>query len=110
MRLGWAAGAAAVAAAFWALRDIPAAIGGKPDIELLRKSPQFRDGTFHNTALTTTMSREGMRETLRELVLGRQRRTPTGAVPMPHRAEPQADGLHVTWYGHSSALIEIDGA
>jgi len=110
MRLGWAAGVAAVATAFWALRDIPVAIGGKPDLERLRKSPQFRDGTFHNAAHTTTMSREGMRETVRELVLGRQRRTPTGAVPMVHRAEPATDGLHVTWYGHSSALIEIDGA
>jgi L-ascorbate metabolism protein UlaG (beta-lactamase superfamily) len=65
---------------------------------------------FHNTADTTTMSRDGMRRTVRDLVFGRQRRTPAGAIPVAHEKTTAADGLHVTWYGHSSVLVEIDGA
>jgi L-ascorbate metabolism protein UlaG (beta-lactamase superfamily) len=46
----------------------------------------------------------------RELMFGRQKRKPTGAVPVVSAPRPDAtEGLHVTWYGHSSALVEIDG-
>lgn len=110
MRLGWLAGAAVVGAAFWALRDIPVAIGGHPPAERLRTSPQYRDGVFHNATKTTTMSRDGMRESIRELIFGQQRRRPAGSVPLVDRVGSSADGLHVTWYGHSSVLTELDGA
>ena len=107
MRVRVAAGAALVGAAAWLLRDIPLAVGARP-----RRvdSPQFHDGKFHNAADTSTMSSAGMRESLRDLVFGRQRRQPTGAIPMINRVEPATDGMHVTWYGHSSALVELDGA
>ena len=110
MRLGWLAGAAVLGAAVWALRDIPVAVGGRPSVEGLRASPQYHDGTFRNAAKTTTMSRDGMRDTIRELIFGRQQRQPVGAVPLVDRIESATDGLHVTWYGHSSALVELDGA
>ncbi|HEX4722389.1 MAG TPA: MBL fold metallo-hydrolase [Pseudonocardiaceae bacterium] len=110
MRLGWLAGAAVLGAAAWALRDIPVAVGGRPSTERLRESPQYQDGTFHNAAKTTTMSRDGMRDTIRELIFGRQQRGPVGVVPMIDRVESATDGMHVTWYGHSSALVELDGA
>lgn len=95
----------------WALRDIPVALGARPRTDELAGSPQFHDGVFHNAARTTTMSRDGMRETVRELIFGRQQRRPLGPVPMVERVDPAIGvGPFVTWYGHSSALIEIDGA
>jgi L-ascorbate metabolism protein UlaG (beta-lactamase superfamily) len=52
-----------------------------------------------------------MRDTLRELVFGKQRRKPTLPVPVvvAPAVDPPADGLHVIWYGHSTALVEIEG-
>lgn len=37
-------------------------------------------------------------------------RSPRGPVPLAHDAQPETPGdLAVTWYGHSSVLIEVDG-
>jgi L-ascorbate metabolism protein UlaG (beta-lactamase superfamily) len=111
-------GVAAVAAAAWAVRDVPAALGGLPRGERairIQRSPQFRGGAFQNPARSThavpTTSGRGF---LRELLFGEQRRRPSGAVPVvtPAGADPvpaSADALSVVWYGHSSALVEIEG-
>jgi L-ascorbate metabolism protein UlaG (beta-lactamase superfamily) len=107
----WLAGAGALAAGAWRLRDLPAALGGRPDAALLRRSPQFRDGVFHNAAHTTTMPPGTLGQTLRELAFGKQQRTPAGPVPVvTPPLTPTTSGLHVTWYGHASTLVELDGA
>ncbi|MBB5955478.1 L-ascorbate metabolism protein UlaG (beta-lactamase superfamily) [Saccharothrix tamanrassetensis] len=104
--LGLAAGAVA-----WALRDIPAALGGTPGGERVRRSPQFRDGRFHNASRTRTMPPGGTGDTARELFFGGQQRHPAGEVPLvPAAPGASASGLHITWYGHASTLVEIDGA
>ncbi|CCH34397.1 MBL fold metallo-hydrolase [Actinosynnema sp. NPDC047251] len=104
--LGVAAGAVA-----WALRDLPVALGGSPRGERVRRSPQFRDGRFRNAAPTRTLPPGGARDMARELLFGGQRRHPVGPVPLvPAVPAGTADGLHITWYGHASTLIEIDGA
>ncbi|MFC9059325.1 MBL fold metallo-hydrolase [Streptomyces sp. NPDC057074] len=76
----------------------------------LRRSPQYADGAFRNRIPTRTLAKgQGWRMT-REWVRGR--RLPPGPVPVvsgPPVAEPATDGLYVTWYGHSSALVEIEG-
>ena len=55
---GGAAGLAALAGLAWVARDVPAALGGRltgARAERAARSPQFRDGTFHNRAGTRTM-------------------------------------------------------
>ena len=102
----------AAAGVAWAVRGVPAALGGKPDPALLRRSPQFRDGTFHNVKKTTTMPDAESAGVFREFLFGGGRRKPSGPVPLvgPPPGQPSADGLHITWYGHASSLVEVDGA
>ncbi|ARQ72096.1 MBL fold metallo-hydrolase [Streptomyces marincola] len=97
----------------------PASFGARPAGERLarvRRSPQYRDGAFRNAEPVRMVgAREAvavLRETLRRSE--RRRRTPSGPVPLavPEvlTGGPPATGLRVTWLGHASALVEIDGA
>jgi L-ascorbate metabolism protein UlaG (beta-lactamase superfamily) len=109
-----AAGAAALGAAGVTARHMLEAFGAESTGERagrVARSPQYRDGQFHNTKRTSTVPDSGsMRDTLRELLFGKQVRHPVGAVPLVSRVEQGGDGMYVTWYGHSSALVELDGA
>ncbi|NJC70479.1 Zn-dependent hydrolase [Planosporangium thailandense] len=106
---------AVVATAAVALRTVRDALGAAPTGERaarIRRSPQFRDGAFRNPVPAHVMPPGSAAQTLRDLLTDRHRRRPSGAVPLVAPAvddPPPADGLHVTWYGHSSALVEIDG-
>jgi L-ascorbate metabolism protein UlaG (beta-lactamase superfamily) len=107
--------AGAGAAAVWALRDIPAQFGAQRTVtrgDRVRSSSRFRDGRFHNTdPVAMAVSPSSGVSLLREAIFGTQQRRPTGTVPLATPAGPAgADELHVTWYGHASALVEIDGA
>jgi L-ascorbate metabolism protein UlaG (beta-lactamase superfamily) len=107
--------AVAAAALAWAARDVPAAMGAAPTGPRgtrVRRSPQFRDGAFRNTVPGTVLPPGSGRRILRDLLFGGQRRRPARAVPLaaPAGESPSAGGLHVIWYGHSSALVEIEGA
>jgi L-ascorbate metabolism protein UlaG (beta-lactamase superfamily) len=92
-----------------------AAFGAPPTGERaarVLRSPQYRDGAFHNSAATRTL-RPDVAEgggLLRELLRRDPRRRPAGPVPLD--AAPGAapsGGLHLTWYGHASVLVEIEG-
>ncbi|MGQ0840255.1 MBL fold metallo-hydrolase [Actinokineospora sp.] len=101
------------AAAAWAVRDVPAALGGTARgdrADRVQRSPQFRDGAFRNRASTRTLPPGTGRDVARQLLFGEQRRTPAGPIPLAVPAPPTADGLHLTWYGHATTLVEIDGA
>ncbi|MFD1546383.1 MBL fold metallo-hydrolase [Nonomuraea guangzhouensis] len=111
-------GGAALAAAGWALRDVPAELGVRPltsgpdRVARMRRSPQFKDGTFYNpmpesTAMMTTPP-AGL---LRELAKDRDQRRPGGPIPLrvPPTGDPSPTGLSVIWYGHASTLVEIEG-
>ncbi|MBE1488734.1 L-ascorbate metabolism protein UlaG (beta-lactamase superfamily) [Plantactinospora soyae] len=108
---------AGLAVAAWAVRDVPAALGRLPGgarADRVRRSPQFRAGAFRNPVDTRTMVPGTGREMLRDLVLGGQPRRPAGSIPVivPGAAPPAsapAGELGVIWYGHASALIEIEG-
>ena len=103
----------------WAARDLPAGFGAMPRgarAERLRRSPHYRDGAFHNTHETpivfNPISSPEDRHRLRELLTQGKIRKPTAAVPLIADVpgeDPDAGSLSITWYGHASALVEIDG-
>ena len=79
----------------------------------MHASPHFADGVFVNTEPTESGFRpERISKTLHAAAHGEEIRFPT--VPLPSSsltasdlADPEA--LRVTWMGHSTILIEIDG-
>jgi L-ascorbate metabolism protein UlaG (beta-lactamase superfamily) len=100
-----------VARAAWGL---PTALGAhrrrlRP---LVAGSPHFSDGKFHNTletpALPPANTRDGL---LRQWHEERYVGLPGGPIPLVRSHLPaEAGELAVTWLGHASALLEIDGA
>ncbi|MFJ3790921.1 MBL fold metallo-hydrolase [Kitasatospora sp. NPDC090091] len=117
--LALAALVAGAGAAAWSLRDLPAAFGRRPDgeqDERVRNSPQYRDGVFHNAPSTVagTEAAPGVdRDGMRRMLFQREGRVPTRPVPTVRPAggpQPAAEGVEVTWYGHASALVEVEGA
>jgi L-ascorbate metabolism protein UlaG (beta-lactamase superfamily) len=116
LRKGALAALAIGAVAVWATRDIPLQVGSrrigrKADGERgerYRRSPQFSDGKFRNTVPASEVAARSVPAMLSEMMTGRERRRPAGPVPLI-RPETGGDGLYVTWFGHSSALVEIEG-
>jgi L-ascorbate metabolism protein UlaG (beta-lactamase superfamily) len=118
-----AAVTALAAGAAWAAKDLPAGFGASPSTirrdPRVRTSPQFRDGAFHNAEKTRVYVPDvEERHRLLELFTDTAQRKPSGPIPVvsapPASAEPaerEADPgtLHITWFGHASALVEIDG-
>ncbi|MFD4430946.1 MBL fold metallo-hydrolase [Nocardia sp. NPDC058497] len=102
-------GLAWVARAVWGL---PTAIGAGPaaiEPVALGKS-SFRDGRFHNTEPSSMLAAGAAPSLLWSgLTKGRVGR-PSRPVPLVTPAVPaEAAPLAVTWYGHASALVELDG-
>jgi len=106
----WALGVLGVAAAglAWAARDVPFAMGSRPDERRVSPSPQWRDGRFRNRSEAQA---PGVPATsvVRGFLTDRERRKPRLPIPLVAPVAGPPQGLHVTWYGHSSALVEIDG-
>jgi L-ascorbate metabolism protein UlaG (beta-lactamase superfamily) len=114
----------ALAAGGWVLRALhgaPAALGAAPSAirAAAERSPNCRDGIFVNAdpASMFSLNREQRRLLMRGLVGRRTAVQPAPPIPLaaPHLPEldesgdSQAAGLAVTWLGHATALIEIDG-
>ncbi|WP_412745255.1 MBL fold metallo-hydrolase [Krasilnikovia sp. MM14-A1004] len=101
------------AAAAWAVRDVPAQMGaraGGARRDRINRSPQFADGKFRNTVPATELTAASMPRVAAAAMTDRERRRPSGPVPVLRPdTGGAADGLFVTWYGHSSALVEIEG-
>ena len=110
-------GAVAAGAGLWkAARGIPTAMGGRPGGERLARmeaSPHFRDGRFHNEdhdGLTAGPGLASLGDTAAKFVAGRAAGAPKGEVPLVREVAPVSGaGLGVTWFGHSSVLLELDG-
>lgn len=74
-------------------------------------SPRFRDGDFHNTVPASMVSPGDAGGMLHDFLANRGHGRPTHPVPLtaPRLLGPAAE-LAVTWFGHASALLEVDGA
>lgn len=81
--------------------------------ERILASRQFRNGRFHNTSGLGPSAQGPSAAVLREFFFGGRKRVPRIAIPVDHPiatwATPVASGLRVTWFGHSTLLLEIDG-
>lgn len=105
----------------WVLRALgaaPAAFGAdRASIRAVaQRSPNFRDGAFVNVdpASIVRIDRTQLRLLAHELSAARGATRPAAPIPL---AEPEAgqnsagrpSDLAVSWFGHSTALVEIDG-
>jgi len=112
-----AAGSASLAAGGWALRalrDTPAALGAGPGAirAAASGSPNFSDGVFHNLEPSSAfrLETEENRLILFEMFSGRLHSLPKANIPLAEsRPSSTAGPLAVTWLGHATALVEIDG-
>ncbi|WP_374120730.1 MBL fold metallo-hydrolase [Streptomyces sp. AN091965] len=82
----------------------------------IRRSPNFADGSFQNPVGARTRPSGSALEFAKVYFRReeRSRRVPAGHVPvhattLADLAKPPASGLRLTWMGHSSVLVEIDG-
>src|SRR3982074_824439 len=93
-------------------------LGRRPQgarLEHIKASPRWADEQFRNLHPIIPGLRDpnASMPTLHEFLCGGERRVPRG--PLPSMNPPQvsaqspASGLRVTWLGHSTVLIEIDG-
>ena len=94
------------------------ALGAEPNGERLariQRSPNYRDGAFRNPDATTTLATGSTWKMLRRWLAGHEQRVPPAPMPIvtltsASFAQPPASGLRATWLGHSTVLVEIDGA
>jgi L-ascorbate metabolism protein UlaG (beta-lactamase superfamily) len=108
--LGTAAGAGLLGLAL-AARGVPTAMGAPEDVlrAVAAASPRATDGRFRNTEPSTLLSGSNA-ELLRALLTRGRTGWPAHPVPLALPPPPgPAAPLAVTWYGHSSVLVEIDG-
>jgi L-ascorbate metabolism protein UlaG (beta-lactamase superfamily) len=103
----------AAAAAAWFARDVPRQIGAKATGDRLARmqaSPQYAGGKFHNTVPATALPASAMPRVFAAALRDRDARHPRQPIPLV-APDPglDAEGLHVTWYGHSSVMVEIEG-
>lgn len=112
-----AAGTASLAAGGWALRalrETPAALGAGPTAirAVANGSPNYRDGVFHNLEPSSSikLDAEENRLVLFEMFSGSSDSRPRKPIPLADTPPRSAAApLAVTWLGHATALVEIDG-
>jgi len=78
-------------------------------------SPNFYNGKFNNLTKTSEGPKPGTSfDMISEVIFGKEERYPSFQLPV-NQLDPSffksspANGLRVTWLGHSSVIIEIDG-
>ncbi|WP_059016903.1 MBL fold metallo-hydrolase [Mycobacterium sp. M26] len=112
-----AAGTASLATGGWILRalnDAPASLGAGPGVigSVAGRSPHYRDGIFHNMepASPLRLDAEENRLVLFDMLSSRSPSRPQAPIPLDDPVAPApSEPLAVSWLGHSTALLEIDG-
>ena len=97
-----------------ALQGTPSALGAPPAAidGVANGSPNYQDGAFVNLEPASPMSLTRQEQFLlvREVIGNSASQQPARPVPLVTPDPSLAAGdLAVTWYGHSSAVIEVDG-
>jgi len=95
-----------------ATRGLPEALGAGPAQigPTAVRSPHFADGTFHNTEPSHVLAPGEAVSMIPALIRHRGAGRPPGPVPLiTERPATAAGELAVTWLGHATALIEVDG-
>lgn len=73
-------------------------------------SPHAVDGRFANSEPGSLLAQAGMATIIGKLITRGSRGRPSGPVPLvPGAPQGDAGAAAVTWFGHSSVLLEIDG-
>lgn len=84
-----------------------------PRLERIRASTQYRDGEFHNTFPVSAGLTGPRLPILREFLFNGRSRKPPAPVPVDTPlaawATPIHTGFRMTWLGHSTMLLEVDG-
>jgi L-ascorbate metabolism protein UlaG (beta-lactamase superfamily) len=80
----------------------------------IEASPRFKNGRFRNTHPTKMMREPFDSSMALDFLAGRAARSPRSPLPIFEHAlralsSPPKGGLRVTWLGHSTVLVEIDG-
>jgi L-ascorbate metabolism protein UlaG (beta-lactamase superfamily) len=103
----WAA--ARLVKAAW---GVPSALGAD-EAEMqaaARRSPHAVEGRFANTEPSALVTTASLPVILGRVITRGRAGRPSGPVPLvPGAPEGAAGALAVTWFGHSSVLLEIDG-
>ena len=121
IRLGLAAAAAALLVAFvlgWISTAHFRSFGGTPGPATLARihdSAEFVDGRFQNPEATALMAPSAYGPAFKTWAFGDEMRVPSCPLPLvtdtaARLARPPGSGLRITWLGHSTTLIELDGA
>ncbi|AEI67181.1 MBL fold metallo-hydrolase [Corallococcus macrosporus] len=105
------------AALTYATTDGLQAFGARAEgarLERMKASSRYQDGGFINTAGARLPQNGPGWDTFKEMLFGTQQRTPPSPLPMEQNvaaalAKPPETGLRVTWLGHSTLLVELDG-
>jgi len=109
---GLTAALAALTGLTRATRGLPESLGaGSSQIgPTAVRSPHFADGTFHNTEPSHVLAPGEAVSLIPALIRHRGAGHPSGPVPLiSERPAAAAGELAVTWLGHATALIEVDG-
>lgn len=109
---GAAAGALGISWLVRAVWDIPSAMGAS--ISAIQPyamgATTYRDRQFHNTEPSSQVVAGSAPSLLVSALTQRNVGRPRGRIPVRMPQQPAAAGaLAVTWYGHATTLIEVDG-
>lgn len=103
------AGMGLLAKAAWGL---PTALGASCGAiaAATARSPRAVDGKFRNTQPPAEVEPMSVAALIRAVLTRGELGRPSGPVPLAVPEHPTvADQLAVTWYGHASVLVEVDG-
>lgn len=83
-------------------------------LDRIRQSAHYRDGKFRNRLPSRTVGPGDIWETLKIFLFGKEVRVPRSPLPVVHLtgeefSRPPRSNLRLTWLGHSTVLIEMDG-
>ena len=83
-------------------------------LERMKASPRYVDGAFANAVPIAPGLKKGAMPGIGEFLCGGDRRTPRAPLPSQNplqawSSKPET-GLRATWLGHSTVMLEVDGA